>query len=357
MAKLSNWVGLPSILLILLLAIPIALLLNVLSAGALPIFIAAAIGIAPLAGMLGEATETVAHKIGPRFGGLLNATLGNATEIIISIFALKSGLVTVVLASITGSILGNLLLVLGMSLLAGGIKHGIQKFDQSNAKTDATLLIMVVIALGIPSIFNFEIEPDVVAAEQLSIGVAITMLVLYGLYLLFSMTNERVKVEEEQMDEQVAPAWSTQHAVVIMIIAVVLIAILSEVLVGAIEGLTDSLGWSEFFIGIIIIPIIGNAAEHSVAIEQAMKNQMDLSLSIAIGSSLQIALFVAPILVFISLLAGNPMRLEFNVFEIAALMAASFIAAIVSLDGESNWFEGVMLLIVYVILAIGFFFL
>jgi Ca2+:H+ antiporter len=358
MTQVKNWLGLNTLLLLFLLALPAAIILNMMGAGATLIFIAAAISIVPLAGMLGTATEAVAEKTGPRWGGLLNATLGNSTEIIISFFALKTGLVTVVLASLTGSILGNLLLVLGMALLAGGIKHGTQMFDRSNAKTDATLLIIVIIAMGIPSLFNASIEPiDGMAAEGVSIGTAVVMLVIYGLYLLYNMTNQEAIAEEAKREEASTPHWTMTHAGIVLVASVALIALLSEILVSAIEGFTETLGWSEFFIGIIIIPIVGNAAEHTVAITQALKNEMDLSLSIAIGSSLQIALFVAPLLVFISLLVGNPMKLEFDAFEIAAITAASIITAFVSQDGESNWLEGAMLLTVYVILAVGFFFL
>ena len=357
MTKLTNWLGIPPLLIIFLLAVPTASILNILNGGEIVVFIAAAIGIIPLAAMLGTATEAVAGRIGPRFGGLINATLGNATEIIISIFALQSGLVTVVLASITGSILGNLLLVLGMALLVGGIKNGIQYFNRNNAKTDATLLILVVFTLSIPAFFDLSIGPDLISAESLSIGAAIAMLVLYGLYLLFTMTNKEAIEEEARRTEETSLDWSMAHAGIILFAAVIVIAVLSEMLVGAIEGLREALGWSEFFIGIIIIPIVGNAAEHTVAIQQAFKNEMDLSLSIAVGSSLQIALFVAPLLVFLSLLVGNPMRLDFNFYEIIAISGASIVTALVSLDGESNWLEGVMLLSLYIILAVGFFFL
>lgn len=358
MKKVKNRLGLSPTLLLLLLAIPITFVLNLTGATETTIFISAAVAIVPLAEILGSATEVIASEIGPRGGGLLNATLGNATEIIISIFALKSGLVTLVLASLTGSILGNLLLVLGMALLAGGIKHGTQKFDKSTAKTDATLLIIVIIGMGIPSLFNASLEPsNGLAAEDVSIGIAIIMLVIYVLYLIYNMTNQQAIAEEMKREEATKPPWGLKYAVSLLVIAVALIAVLSEILVGAVEGLTEVLGWSEFFVGIIIIPIVGNAAEHTVAVTQAYKNEMDLSLSIAIGSSIQIALFVAPLLVFISLLVGHPLKLEFNVFEIAAITAASIITTFVSQDGESNWLEGAMLLAVYLILVVGFFYL
>ncbi len=355
--SVKHWLGLGNILLILALFIPAAIVLEFTHGNPVVIFVVTAVGVIPLAGMIGQSTESLAEKVGQRMGGLLNATLGNAAELIISLVALRAGLISLVLASITGSILGNLLLVLGLSLLAGGIKNGKQMFNRSNAGIDATLLILSVIALGIPSLFNWALEPNFAAVEGLSIGASIAMLVMYGLVVLYSFTSQP-NHDDPVMREAHAPSgWSTTHALIILTVAVGLIVLLSEILVGAVQHVTETLGLSEFFIGIILIPLIGNAAEHLVAVQVAMKNKMDLSLSIAIGSSLQIALFVAPLLVFLSLLMGNPMQLEFNQFELAAVAAASFIAAFVSLDGESIWLEGAMLLMVYVILGLAFFFL
>ncbi len=354
---IKNWVGLGKIMAVLALSIPLAIILEFTHADPLIIFILAAAGVIPLASMIGQSTEALAEKVGQRMGGLLNATLGNAAELIISLVALRAGLVELVLASITGSILGNLLLVLGLSLLMGGIKHGKQRFNRANAGIDATLLILSVIALGIPSLFNWKLEPDFYSVEALSIGASIAMLVMYGLVVLYSFTSGPEESEPVVREAHSPSHWSTRHALIILLIAVSFIAWLSEILVGAIEHVTAALGLSEFFLGIILIPLIGNAAEHLVAVQVAMKDKMDLSLSIAIGSSLQIALFVAPVLVFLSLALGNPMKLEFNQFELAAVAAASFIAAFVSLDGESIWLEGAMLLIVYVILGLAFFFL
>ena len=360
MSKVKHALGLNIWLLILSLAIPVVILLELTHANPTILFVLSAAGVIPLAAMIGEATEVLAEKIGPRMGGLLNATLGNAAEIIISVSALRAGLVSLVLASLTGSILGNLLLVLGLSLLAGGIKFGTQKFNRENANIDATMLILAVIALGIPSIFNLELEPNFTAVEGLSIGASIAMLVMYGLSIVYSLTARK---DKDEVDPLARPAvhtgagWGTRHAVIMLVVAVAFIVVLSEILVGSVESVTEALGLSEFFLGIILIPLVGNVAEHIVAMQVSLKDQMDLSLSIAIGSSIQVALFVAPLLVFISLLVGNPMQLEFSYFEIAAVMAASFIAALVSLDGKSNWLEGAMLLIVYVILAVAFFFL
>lgn len=357
LASVKKQLGLGTVMLLLALFIPAAIILEVTHSNPTLIFIVAAIGVIPLAGMIGQSTESLAEKVGQRLGGLLNATLGNAAELIIALVALRAGLVSLVLASIIGSILGNLLLVLGLALLVGGIKNGKQTFNRANAGIDATLLILSVIALGIPSLFNWEIEPDFMAAEGLSIGAAIAMLVMYGLMILYTFTAQTDNDDPIMRESHGPSGWSTRHAMIILTLAVLLIVFLSEILVGAVEHVTETLGLSEFFIGIILIPLIGNAAEHLVAVQVAIKDKMDLSLSIAIGSSLQIALFVAPILVFLSLLMGNPMKLEFNQFELAAVAAAAFIAAFVSLDGESIWLEGAMLLVVYVILALGFFFL
>lgn len=357
LSRIQHTVGLGPVLLLLSLGIPIAVFLELTHGNAIAIFLAAAIGIIPLAGMIGHGTEALAEKVGQRAGGLLNATLGNAAELIIAFSALRAGLISLVLASITGSILGNILLVLGVSLLAGGLKNGPQKFNRRSANIDATMLILAVVAIGIPSLFNWSLEPDFAAVEGLSIGAAIAMLVVYALSIIYSFTAPSEEGDPLTREAHAPEGWSIRHALIVLVIAVASIVYLSEVLVGAVEPVTEELGLSEFFLGIILIPLVGNVAEHLVAVQVAIKNKMDLSLSIAIGSSLQVALFVAPLLVFISLLLGNPMPLEFNQFEVAAMMAAAFVAALVSLDGESNWLEGAMLLTVYVILGIGFFFL
>ncbi len=247
---------------------------------------------------------------------------------------------------------------MGLSLLLGGIKHGVQSFNREQAGIDATLLILGVIALGIPSMFNTALEPDFFKVEGLSIGASIAMIVMYALVIVYQFTTKRDDdVDPVAQEVHHSVGWSSRYALVVLTIAVGFIALMSEVLVGAIEHVTEAFGLSEFFLGVILIPLIGNVAEHLVAVQVAIKNKMDLSIGIAVGSSLQIALFVAPLLIFISLLMGKPMQLEFTYFEIAAIMAGSFIAAFVSQDGKSNWLEGAMLLIVYGILAIAFFFL
>jgi Ca2+:H+ antiporter len=309
----------------------------------------------PLAGIIGEATEELAMRTGPRVGGLLNATLGNAAELIITFFAIRAGLLDLVKASITGSILGNLLLVMGLSILVGGLRNGRQSFDRVHAGIDSTMLILALIALVVPSIFSHAIEPNHAAVEYLSEGVAIAMLVVYALELVYSFTS--TTPIHPRAHAQAEPRWSVRKAIIVLLVATAFIGWSSEVLVGVVEHVVVNLGWTEFFLGIVIIPIVGNVAEHLVAVQVAAKDQMQLSLEISLGSSLQIALFVAPVLVYVSLLMGNPMDLVFNEFELIALTAAALIAALVALDGESNWMEGAQLLVVYVILAMAFFFL
>lgn len=356
LAKVEHWVGLNALLLVLTLFIPVAIVLEFTHANPIFVLLFSAVAIIPLAAMIGEGTEALAEKVGERTGGLLNATLGNAAELIIAIVALRQGLISLVLASITGSILGNLLLIMGLSLLIGGIRHGLQRFDREHAGLDATLLVLAVFTLAIPSFFNQAIEPDFKRVEFLSIGASVAILVMYGLVILYSFTSKTREGDPQAREAHAPTGWSTKHALIVLVVAVGFIALLSEFLVSAVEPVTESLGLSEFFIGIILIPLVGNAAEHFVAVQVAAKNRMDLALSIAIGSSLQIALFVAPLLVFISLALGHPMPLEFTVYEILAVSAASLIAALVSLDGRSNWLEGSMLLVLYAILAVAFFF-
>ncbi|RME46625.1 MAG: calcium/proton exchanger [Chloroflexi bacterium] len=325
----------------------------------LVVFAASALAIIPLAGLLGEATEVLAAQTGPRIGGLLNASLGNAAELIIALVAIAAGNLELVKASLIGSVIGNILLVLGLAILLGGLRHGVQRFDRTQAGLDATMLLLAAIAISVPSVFNLAIEPNKLAVEELSLGAALVMLVIYSLAVVHMLRSETPEHEAgpSHPPTHTGPAWSLPVALGVLVAAVVGIAIMSEFLVGALEPVTHTLGLSEFFIGIILIPIIGNVAEHLVAVQVALKNQMDLSLSIAMGSSLQIALFVAPALVFLSLLFAHPLALEFNNFELIALIASSVIGAVVALDGKSNWLEGAMLLSVYLILALAFFFL
>jgi len=346
------------ILLILLIAAPAAVIARLAGADPILVFILSAAGLIPLADMIGEATEELTAYTGPRLGGLLNATLGNAAELIITVFAMREGLLDLVKASITGSILGNLLLVLGLSLLAGGLRNGLQFFDRRQAGLNATLLILAVVALAIPSLFDVAVA-EVPSSELLfSEGVAIILIVLYVLVLIYGFT---ARTPDPSVTREAAPEhearWSLRFSIGVLVVATIGTAIVSETLVGAVEPVTEALGLTEFFLGIIIIPLIGNVAEHLAAVTVAVKNKMELSLSIALGSSLQIALFVAPLLVFISLLFGKRLLLVFNEFELIALIGASVIAAFISQDGESNWLEGAMLLAVYLIIGLAFFFL
>jgi len=341
----------------LLIAVPLTLLGEfVFHWDAMAIFILACAAIIPLAKLVGEATEELAVHTGPKIGGLLNATLGNAAELIITIFALREGLVDLVRASIAGSIIGNLLLVLGLSLLVGGLKNGTQVFNRRTAGVNATLLVLALFAMIVPSLFDSAIIGDLGRELPLNEGVAVIMIVLYGLSIYYSFTNKDSVTDREAAVEDVHQAkWSVRTSVIMLAISTLGIVFMSEALVGAVEAVTVQFGLSEVFIGIILIPLIGNAAEHLVAVQVAYKNKMELSMAISLGSSLQIALFVAPVLVFISLLFPTPLLLVFNGFELVALTASTFIAAFIAQDGESNWLEGAMLLGIYAIFAIAFF--
>lgn len=344
----------------LLLFVPIAIIAEFTHADPLLIFVVSALAIIPLAKFIGEATEELALYTGPKFGGLLNATLGNAAELIITIFAIREGLLDLVRASIAGSILGNLLLVLGLSLLVGGLKNGVQVFDRRTASINATLVILAVVALVIPSLFDVAIQQDKAAELGLSEAVAVVMIILYGLSVFYtfqqSKNSPHVPVTHGEEEPHI-PKWSIRFSLGVLVASTLGIVFMSEFLVGAVEHVTEQIGLTEFFIGIIVIPMVGNVAEHLVAVQVAYKNKMELSLAISLGSSLQIALFVAPALVFISVLMGNPLLLVFNEFELIALIGASIIAAFIAQDAESNWLEGAMLLGVYIMLGFAFYFL
>jgi Ca2+:H+ antiporter len=357
----------------LLIFVPLAVAAELLEWNALLIFSFSCIALIPLAGLLGEATEELAIHTGPKVGGLLNATLGNAAELIITIVALSAGQLDLVKASITGSILGNLLLILGASLLLGGMKNGIQKFDRGLAGMSGTMMLLAVIGLLIPTLFElvheivvgqldvFNTSVNDPALNSLSLWVAGILIVLYILSLVFTFRTpqrEEHSGTDDHSDEEEAhkAKWSIPVSVGVLAVSTVAIVFLSEFLVGAVEPVVESLGVSELFLGVIIIPIVGNVAEHIVGVQVAFKNKMDLSLSISLGSSMQVALFVAPLLVFVSLLFGQELTLFFSLLEVAALGLAVLIAAMVSVDGESNWLEGVQLLAVYLIVALGFYY-
>lgn len=344
---------------LLLIFIPLSLAAELLHWDPTVIFITSCLGIIPLAKLMGYATEEIALKAGQGIGGLLNATFGNAVELIIAILALQKGLVGVVQASITGSILGNILLVLGLSVLLGGIKYKTQNFNRTVAGTNAAMLTLSVVALLIPAAFVFTSPANVAikGVENLSHWVAIVLLVIYFLGLYFSLgTHSHLYDGSSHGEGVVEPQLSMPKAIGLLLLATGLVALESEFLVGSIEAVTHQWGLSELFIGVILIPLIGNAAEHLTAVTVAMKNKMDLSLGIAVGSSLQIALLVAPILVLVGWAIGQPLTLHFNLFEIVAVGAAVAIANLIALDGESNWFEGAQLLGTYLILGLAFFF-
>jgi Ca2+:H+ antiporter len=353
--------------------IPLAVVLELGHATSELIFFAAALGVIPTAALMGRATEEVAARSGPGIGGLLNVTFGNAPELIIALFALEAGLHEVVKASIIGSILGNILLVMGAAMLAGGLAKGrkVQRFDRTAANVQSLMLLLAVAALVMPAIFELVegqglpgIDQTRVSyddtVEQLSLAVAIVLIASYAAGLLFSLRTHRElfnpHTESEEAEEE-AWGWSVRTSVIALAIAGVAVGLMSEILVGSIEAASESIGLSEFFIGVIVVAIVGNAAEHWVAVLVAVKDKMDLAVNIAIGSSAQIALFVAPVLVLVSFALGpGPMPLVFNGFEIAAVILGVLIAQQVTNEGESNWFEGLQLLALYLILGLTFYF-
>jgi Ca2+:H+ antiporter len=338
--------------------VPVALVLEYGHIGGpTAVFLASALSLIPLAALLGRATEEAAVYTGPRIGALLNATLGNAAELIITIIALREGLVELVKASIAGSIIGNILVVLGLSLLLGGLKNGTQFFDAKTAGTNATMMALAVVSLSIPAVVALgpeEMRPSEQSITFLSDGLAIVLIVIYALYILFSLRQK--SPESELREHSGAPTMKLSVALGLMAATTIGIVFMSELLVGAVEPVAEQWGLSEFFIGIMLVPLVGNIAEHIVAVQVAYQNKMELSLGIAIGSGLQIALFVTPVLVWISVLLGNPMSLVFNSYELAGLIGAALIAVLISVDGESNWLEGAQLLALYLMLGISFYF-
>ncbi len=343
---------------VMLIFIPIAAILNFTHANPIYVFIASGLAIVPLAGWMGKATESLSERFGAGIGGLLNATFGNAAEMIIAFQGIRAGLAEVVKASITGSILGNLLLVLGLSIFAGGMKQKTQKFNQTAASMSATLMLLSAIALLIPAVFHWITSGRSLSAEKnLSLEICIVLFIVYILSLIFALRTHKDLYLGTSEEHHESVAMKMRTALIALVVATGLVAWMSEILVHAVEPASKSLGMTEVFVGVIIVAIIGNAAEHSTAILVALKNQMDLAYHIAVGSSMQIALFVAPVLVFLSYAIGKPMDLLFTPFEVISVAIAVGVVSQVAADGESNWMEGVLLLAVYVILAIAFFFL
>lgn len=346
----------------LLIFVPIAAAIRFVPAwhNELALFICAGLAIIPVAGLMGEATSALAARMGEGIGGLLNATFGNAAELIIALMALRKGMVHVVKASITGSIIGNLLLVLGLSLLVGGARHPVQQFNRTAVGALVSSLSMASIALLTPTVFHVAAGRtggwSPILEQRLSLAIAVVLILTYVCSLFFALrTHSNLFAGGHGKDE--TPQWSKGKAMAMLGIATVVVALLSEFLVGSVEAARHATGLSEVFVGIIVVAIVGNAAEHSTAMLVARRNQMDLSLGIAIGSSQQIALLVAPILVFASYGMGTPMTLEFSLPEVVAVLASVFVVGQICADGESNWLEGAQLVSVYLIIGLLFYFL
>ena len=361
---MSKLLSAQNILNVFLIFVPIAIVLEyVVHARAEWIFVTSCLAIIPLAGLMGKATEHLAEHVGEGIGGLLNATFGNAAELIIAIVALRAGLYDVVKASLTGSIIGNILLVFGLSALIGGVRFPVQTFNKTAANLGTTMLTLAAIGLVVPAIFHFVVAGGPVVAEQdLSLEISIILITTYVLSLVFTLRTHRHLYcgdHGEEADEAMGTeGWSTGKSLLVLLIATAFVALMSEFLVGAVVATAKSFGMTEVFVGVILVAIIGNAAEHSTAVLMAIKNKMDIAINIAVGSSIQIALFVAPIMVFLSYVIGpQPMDLIFTNFEVLAITLSVAIMALISQDGESNWMEGVQLLAVYAILGIAFYFL
>ncbi|WP_343578190.1 calcium/proton exchanger [Pseudomonas sp.] len=345
----------------LLLFVPLSIVLEYLAPEHyLLVFISAALAILPLAGWLGRATEQLASHLGESVGGLLNATFGNATELIIGVAALQAGLYDVVKASIAGSIIGNILLVMGCSMLMGGLKHPEQHFNEVGARSQSTLLTLAAIALVLPAAYKVSTAAKVESGTHyLSLSISVLLLVVYALFLVYSLVTHKQEFssEEPESHEEGAAPWSVGKALLVLGLSTVLVAWISEILIGAIEPSTHALGLNNIFVGVFVVAILGNAAEHASAISAAMKNRMDLSLSIAIGSSVQVALFVAPTLLLASLLVGpEAMDLAFPPGLVLSVLLAVLITSEVADDGRSDWFKGVQLLAVYLTLGLAFLF-
>lgn len=322
-------------------------------------FILCSIALIPLARLMGEATEVIAHKLGSGLGGLMNASFGNAAELIIALAALRSGHADVVKASITGAILGNILLVLGAAILAGGLKYRTQKFNTTAALSGSSIMFLALTALSIPDLFHAVRGPAADAVIfPMSVTISVILLIVYVLSLVFSLkTHAHLYAGEDHGTPEELPSWGTKKATIILLASTLGVVIVAEFLVHAIEAAIATFGFTHTFVGVIIIAIVGNAAEHSTAIIMALKNKMDLSFNIAFESSKQIALFVAPVLVLLSIPLGQNLTLEFSHMEVIGMAVGTAAATLIALDGESNWLEGVMLLGVYAILGVTFFFI
>jgi Ca2+:H+ antiporter len=364
---------------LLLIFVPIAVALEFLNAADhIVIFIVAAVGLVPLAKLIGDSTENLAIYYGPTSGSLLNVTFGNAAEIIIAIVAINAGLLDLVKASITGAILGNILLIFGLSIIAGGFKHKEQFFNKENTGVQSSMLFLAVIGLAIPTVLATTALKPVDTSDQLKIqflsdAIAFLLLAVYVAGMIFTFITHKhlfsvqlspepkeegqEKVEQIEGQEEDHRPWSKKKSFVLLGISMAGVVIVSEILVGSVEATTKEFGFGELFVGAIIIGIVGNAAEHSSAIILARKGKIDLSIGIAAGSGTQIALFVVPILVIAGIVMGRPFTLVFTIFELVSVFLAAIILNLIAHDGKSNWFEGVLLIAVYIAIAIGFFLL
>ena len=347
----------------LLLLVPVAVWLELSHASPVPIFIVSCLAILPLAGLMGEATEQLAHRAGPGLGGLLNATFGNAAELIIGFMALRAGETEIVKASLTGSILGNLLMVLGLAMLVGGWKYKELTFNRLAAETGSGMMVLAVVSLVIPAIYAQVTEhrsPEHI--ESLSLDISFVLIATYVASLLFQFrTHERLFAPEHGSDaageSHHDELWSVTRSLLTLLGAAAAVGLVSEFLVGAVDAAGTSLGLGKVFMGVVVVAVIGNAAEHSTAVVVAYKGKMDLAFGIAMGSAMQIALFVAPALVIAGHLMGQPLGLEFTILEVSAVMLSVIAVSNLVLDGRTNWFEGVQLLAIYAILAMTFFFI
>jgi Ca2+:H+ antiporter len=346
-------------MLLMVIGVPLSIIGTFLHWSSLVMFIIYCLSIIALASFMGRATESLAIVAGPRIGGLLNATFGNAVELIISIFALKAGLTEVVLASLTGSVLGNLLLVAGLSFFIGGLKYKRQQFNVYDARHNSGLLMFaVIVAFLIPEVFSMKLEHS--ETLTLSTGISIVLILLYLSALFFKLVTHRGVYQhdtETNAHDEEEPEWGTKKAVTVLFVATLAVAYISEHLVHTFEYVAQSFGWTELFIGVIIVAIVGNAAEHASAVLMAFKNKLDVAVEIAIGSTLQVAMFVAPVLVIISLFFKKSMPLIFSWPELMAMVASVLLMVVISNDGETNWFEGLTLIAAYAVMGMGFFLL
>ncbi len=361
--RLRALLSFENVLNLLLVAGPAALVLERLHASEMTVFVLSCLAIVPLAGWMGKATEHLAHRVGEGLGGLLNATFGNAAELIIALMALRAGLLDVVKASIAGSIIGNVLLVFGLAALVGGARKQGMTFNKTAASLGSTLLFLATVGLVVPAAFH-HLGPaaalDFAGREHtLSVAIAAILMICYVLSLVFTLKTHRHLYTAGDHDDgdRDGPLWSRARALAVLLAATFGVALMSELLVKTVGHAAETLGMTEVFVGVILVAVIGNAAEHSTAILVARKGKGDLAINIAVGSSLQIALFVAPVLVFASYLFGSPLDLVFTPLEVVAVCLSAFILGMIAQDGEANWMEGVQLLAVYVILGLAFYWL